>query len=89
MNETKLSGRFTMWILEDGQHAHIKLEPDEPGRPAFDKWLDFAYCNDLVWRVHTMRGGGFECWMSTIRMNIYRHLFRHIYRDQYLVPGAD
>jgi hypothetical protein len=84
-----VSGHFTMEVLGDGQHVNMKLEPDIGDRAAFENWLTFAYCNDLVWRVHAMQSGGFLCWMSTIRMSLYRHLFRHIHGDQFMVPGAD
>ena len=81
---TMVSGRFDGEILPDGKHVNLRLIFNDPAPQA---WIDFAYCNDLVWRVHAM--GGEEIWMSTLRMELYRKLFRHVSGEQYLVPGAE
>lgn len=88
-DKDRITGRFTMSVLDDGQHVNMLMEPDPESLEAFERWLKFAYCNDLVWRVHAMHGDGATAWMSTVKMEIYRKLFRHIGGDQYMVPGAD
>ena len=81
-----VSGTFEGEILTDGRHVNLKLIFN--GAPPPD-WVEFVYCNDLIWRVHAMVGDGSEMWMSTVRMSLYRNLLRHVSGEQYLVPGAD
>ena len=82
-----VSGTFTMDILPDGNHVNMKMEFPAGEREKITQWLKFAYCNDLVWRVHAMQGDGSLIWMSTVTHEMYRHLFRHISGDQYLIPA--
>lgn len=82
--EIQITGKFTFNLLSDGRHVNMMLEFDS-NPPEIQAWMDFAYCNDLVWRIHARRGDNTEVWMSMIRMELYRHLFRHIHGEQYLV----
>jgi hypothetical protein len=79
----KVKGTFEFFLNDDGKHASLVLKFNEP----VEDWLRFAYCNDLVWRIHGMGGG--EAWMSMIDIELYKKLFHHIHGDQYLVPGAE
>ena len=47
-----LQGTFTLTIDPLNPHA-TTLTLDCPNRsPESDKWFDFLYCNDLLWRAH-------------------------------------
>ena len=78
-----------MSILDDGRHAQIHFKFDPNDKERLEDWMTFAYCNDLVWRIHAMRGDYSTVWMSTVIMSLYRHLFTHITDEQYVVPGAE
>jgi hypothetical protein len=86
-NDILVEGTFKLSILSDGKHVNMRLTFSEPQPEELKQWLKFTYCNDLVWRHHA--GGGSNHWFSTVTMDLYRKLFRHVQGEQYLVPGAD
>lgn len=80
-----VKGTFEMDILPDGHHANMKMDFEQPLPEHADKWLRFAFCNDLMWTIHAMAMNGTDVWMSTITMDLYRHFLQHVSGDQYLV----
>jgi hypothetical protein len=90
----KIKGEIELFINEDGEHANMILRFVSPISEEIRDWIEFAYCNDLVWRVHGHGGrsdniSGEEVWISTVDRALYLHLFKHIKEKQYIVPGSE
>ena len=56
-------------ILPDRKQVQILFHFDGDPEPVRE-WLKFAYCQELKWMVHAMRGDSSDVWMSMLKVGL-------------------